>query len=126
MILLNHEKGSAGMSLNIKVRQNGYVTVVELSGRLTLGDATNTLRDSVRELAKEGHNKLLLSLAGVPYIDSAGLGELIGCYTTITRRGGQFKLMGLTGRVADLLQLTKLATVFEIFESETIAVVSYD
>jgi anti-sigma B factor antagonist len=103
----------------------GDVTVVDAVGRITLGDGASTFRDTTRELAASGHKKLLLNLAEVSYIDSSGIGEMVSGFTTITNQGGQVKLLNLTKRVKDLLQITKLYTVFEVFEDEAAAVRSF-
>lgn len=114
------------MSLSISTRENRFVTVFDLDGRLTLGDATDQLRSSVRQEFENGHKSILLNMSGVSYIDSAGLGELVALYTHIARKEGKLKLAGLSGRFVNLLQLTKLHTVFDIFENETLAVLSFD
>jgi anti-sigma B factor antagonist len=101
-------------------RQVGDVTVVDAVGRITLGDGASTFRDTIRDLAAGGKN-----LAEVSYIDSSGIGEMVSGFTTVTNQGGQVKLLNLTKRVKDLLQITKLYTVFEVFEDEAAAVRSY-
>jgi anti-sigma B factor antagonist len=103
----------------------GDVTVVDAAGRITLGDGASTFRDTVKELLVGGQKKLLLNLAEVSYIDSSGIGELVSGFTTVTNQGGQVKLLNLTKRVQDLLQITKLYTVFEVFEDEATAVRSF-
>lgn len=113
------------MSVKLSTRQVGDVTVVDAAGRITLGEGASTLRDTVRDLASNGHKKLLLNLSEVSYIDSSGIGELVSGFTTITNQGGQLKLVGLTKRVKDLLQITKLYTVFEVFDDEATAVRSF-
>ena len=113
------------MSVKLSTRQVGDVTVVDAVGRITLGDGASTFRDTTRELAASGHKKLLLNLAEVSYIDSSGIGEMVSGFTTITNQGGQVKLLNLTKRVKDLLQITKLYTVFEVFEDEATAVRSF-
>jgi len=113
------------MSLDIGVRENGDVTILDLSGRITLGDATAQLRDRIRELSKEGKNKILLNMSHISYIDSSGLGELTAAYTTLSRVGGQLKLVNLSPKTHGLLQITKLTTVFDIFENEAYAVISF-
>ncbi len=113
------------MSVKLSTRQVGDVTVVDAVGRITLGDGASTFRDTTRELAASGHKKLLLNLAEVSYIDSSGIGEMVSGFTTITNQGGQVKLLNLTKRVKDLLQITKLYTVFEVFEVEATAVRSF-
>jgi anti-sigma B factor antagonist len=106
-------------------RQVGDVTVVDAVGRITLGDGASAFRDTIRDLAAGGKKKLLLNLAEVSYIDSSGIGEMVSGFTTVTNQGGQVKLLNLTKRVKDLLQITKLYTVFEVFEDEAAAVRSY-
>ena len=113
------------MSVKLSTRQVGDVTVVDATGRITLGEGASTLRDTMRDLAAKGSKKLLLNLSEVSYIDSSGIGEMVSSYTTITNHGGQLKLLGLSKRVKDLLQITKLYTVFEVFEDEASAVRSF-
>jgi anti-sigma B factor antagonist len=111
--------------MNVNSRQSGDVNVLDLSGRLTLGEGTSILRDAVRGLVRSGSKKLLINLAQVPYIDSSGMGELVGAYTTVTSNGGQMKLLNLDKKARDLLQVTKLYTVFEVYEDEPSAVRSF-
>jgi len=99
--------------------------VVDAVGRITLGDGASVFRDTVRDLANSGQKKLLLNLAEVSYIDSSGIGEMVSGFTTVTNQGGQVKLLNLTKRVQDLLQITKLYTVFEVFDDEAKAVRSF-
>ncbi len=113
------------MSVKLTTRQVGDVTVVDAVGRITLGDGATTFRDTVRDLANGGNKKLLLNLAEVSYIDSSGIGEMVSGFTTITNQGGQVKLLNLTKRVKDLLQITKLYTVFEVFDDEAHGVRSF-
>ncbi|MBV8847714.1 MAG: STAS domain-containing protein [Bryobacterales bacterium] len=113
------------MSVKLTTRQVGDVTVVDAVGRITLGEAATTFRDTLRQLVGSGHKKLLLNLADVSYIDSSGIGEMVSGYTTVNNQGGQVKLLNLTKRVKDLLQITKLYTVFEVFEDESSAVSSF-
>jgi len=101
------------------------VTVVDAVGRITLGEGSSALRDTIRELVGKGQKKVLLNLAEVSYIDSSGIGELVSGFTTVTNQGGQLKLLGLTKRVRDLLQITKLYTVFDVHETEASAVRSF-
>jgi anti-sigma B factor antagonist len=96
-----------------------------VSGRITLGEGSSTLRDALRELAGKGQKKILLNLGDVSYIDSSGIGELVSGFTSVTNSGGQLKLLNLTKRVKDLLQITKLYTVFDVHESEASAVRSF-
>jgi anti-sigma B factor antagonist len=114
------------MSAKLTNRQVGDVTVIDAVGRITLGEGSSTFREAVRALAAEGAKKLLLNLSEVSYIDSSGIGELVSAFTTITNHGGQLKLVGLTKRVKDLLQITKLYTVFEVFDDEAAAVRSFE
>jgi anti-sigma B factor antagonist len=99
--------------------------VIDAAGRITLGEGSSAFRDSVRDLAAKGNKKMLLNLADVSYIDSSGIGELVSAFTTVTNHGGQLKLLGLTKRVKDLLQITKLYTVFEVHDDEAAAVRSF-
>ncbi len=101
------------------------MTVVDAVGRITLGEGSSALRDTIRELVGKGQKKVLLNLAEVSYIDSSGIGELVSGFTTVTNQGGQLKLLGLTKRVRDLLQITKLYTVFDVHETEASAVRSF-
>jgi anti-sigma B factor antagonist len=110
------------VSVKLTTRQVGDVTVVDAVGRITLGDGASTFRDTIRELAAASHKKLLLNLAEVSYIDSSGIGEMVSGFTTITNQGGQVKLLNLTKRVKDLLQITKLYTVFDVHEDEAAAI----
>ena len=113
------------MTIKANTRQVDGVTVVDLSGRITLGEGSTILRDTVRELLGRGQKKILVNLGDVNYIDSSGIGELVSGYTTVTNQGGQLKLLNLTKKVRDLLQITKLITVFDIFDEETAAVRSF-
>lgn len=113
------------MSVKLTPRKVGDVTVIDAVGRITLGEASSTFRDTIRELVSKGEKKLLLNLAEVSYIDSSGIGELVSAYTTVTNQGGQLKLLNLTKRIQDLLQITKLYTVFEVFDNEAEAVRSF-
>jgi len=113
------------MSVKLTNRQVGDVTVIDVAGRITLGEGSSTLRDALRDLVKTDNKKILLNLKDVTYIDSSGIGELVSAYTTITNQGGNLKLLGLTNRVKDLLQITKLYTVFDVHEDEAHAVRSF-
>lgn len=113
------------MSVKLTIRKVGDVTVIDAVGRITLGEGASTFRDQVRDLAAAGDKKLLLNLAEVTYIDSSGIGELVSGFTTIANQGGQLKLLQLTKRIQDLLQITKLYTVFEVFEDEATGVRSF-
>jgi anti-sigma B factor antagonist len=113
------------VSVRLNTRQVGDVVVVDVSGRITLGEGSSTLREGIRELLAKGHRKILLNLADVSYIDSSGIGELVSAYTSVTNAGGQLKLVNLTKRVNDLLQITKLYTIFDIYDNELTAVRSF-
>ena len=113
------------MSVKLTTRQVGDVTVVDAVGRITLGDGASTFRDTIRDLAAGGKKKLLLNLAEVSYIDSSGIGELVSAYTTVRNQGGELKLLKLTKKVHDLLQITKLYTVFDVKDDEATAVKSF-
>jgi len=111
--------------MHIEERAVGDVMVLDLKGRVTLGEGDELLKDKINSLINQGQRKLVLNLAEVPYIDSAGLGEIVRTYTTVSRQGGSLKLLSLTKRITDLLSITKLLTVFETFESEQDAVKSF-
>jgi anti-sigma B factor antagonist len=111
--------------MQIEERVVGEVTVLDLKGKITLGEGDEILKDKINSLILQGKKKLLLNLAEVPYIDSAGLGEVVRTYTTVSRQGGQLKLVNLTKRITDLLMITKLLTVFETFDSEKEALQSF-
>lgn len=113
------------MSVKLTTRQVGEVTVVDAVGRITLGEGASTFRDTIRDLASHGKKKLLLNLAEVSYIDSSGIGEMVSGFTSLANQGGALKLLNLTKRVRDLLQITKLYTVFEVFDDEATAVRSF-
>ena len=109
----------------IEERIIGDVTILDLKGKMTLGEGDELLKDKINSLIHQGQKKLLLNLEGVPYIDSAGLGEIVRTYTTVSRQGGNLKLVNLTKRITDLLSITKLLTVFETFDSEAEALKSF-
>jgi anti-sigma B factor antagonist len=111
--------------MQISERVVGDVTILDLNGKITLGEGDELLKDKINSLLNQGQRKLILNLEGVPYIDSAGLGEIVRTYTTVSRQGGRLKLLNLTKRIQDLLSITKLLTVFETFESEEQAVQSF-
>src|SRR5208337_780770 len=113
------------MSIKLSSRQVGDVTVVDAAGRITLGEGSSALRDTLRDMVTKGQKKILLNLSEVSYIDSSGIGELVSAFTTVTNQGGTLKLLGLTKRVKDLLQITKLYTVFDVHEEEAHAVNSF-
>ena len=111
--------------LTINERTAGNVTILELDGKITIGDGSVQLREAVRKLLEQGHKNLLIDLGKVDYVDSSGIGELVSCYTTTKNQGGQLKLLNLTKKIQDLLSITKLLTVFETFESEADALASF-
>src|SRR5258708_37842496 len=114
------------MSLHATYRDSGDVAAVDLRGRLVLGDGSALLRTTVRQLLDDNRVKILINLADVNYIDSSGIGELVHAYTSVKTRGGELKLLHLTKKVRDLLQITKLYTVFEVYSDEAIAVRSFE
>ncbi|MBM3808174.1 MAG: STAS domain-containing protein [Acidimicrobiia bacterium] len=111
--------------MEIVERAVNDVTVLDLKGKMTLGEGDELLKDKINSLLAAGKKKLLLNLEAVPYIDSAGLGEVVRTYTTVSRSGGSLKLLNLTKRIEDLLSITKLLTVFDTFDSEAEAIQSY-
>lgn len=113
------------MSVRLSTRQVGDVAVIDVSGRITLGEGSSNLREGIRELLAKGQRKILLNLGDVSYIDSSGIGELVSGYTSVANQGGQLKLLNLTKRVKDLLQITKLYTVFDVYDDEAAAVRSF-
>ncbi|MGC9293614.1 MAG: STAS domain-containing protein [Acidobacteriaceae bacterium] len=113
------------MSMKVSTRQVDGVTILDLSGRITLGEGSVQLRDVVRDLLSKGNKHLLLNLGEVNYIDSSGIGELVSAFTTIRNQGGELKLLNLTKKVHDLLQITKLYTVFDIKNDEATAIGSF-
>jgi anti-sigma B factor antagonist len=112
------------VNASVKCRWLDDVVILDISGRLTLGEGAVTLRDALQKLLNAGERKIVLNLADVDYVDSAGLGELVTAFTVVRAQGGQLKLLKLTHRIHDLLQITKLLTVFDSFESETEAIKS--
>jgi anti-sigma B factor antagonist len=111
--------------MKIEIRAIGDVQILDCSGKITLGEGTMSIRNAVRDLLQKGAKKILLNLAGITYIDSSGVGELVGSYTTTINGGGKLKLLNLTGKLRDLLTITKLITVFEIFSDEKSALASF-
>jgi anti-sigma B factor antagonist len=111
--------------LEVKERQAGDVTILDMNGAVRIGEGSVALREAIRGLADGGKKKILLNLAGVKYIDSSGIGELIANYTTVSRQGGQLKLLNLTDKIQNLLVITKLLTVFDAFEDEAEALKSF-
>jgi len=113
------------VSVKLSTRQVGDVSVVDVAGRITLGEGSSALRDALRDMVSKGQKKILLNLGEVSYIDSSGIGELVSAYTTVKNQGGELKLLNLTKKVHDLLQITKLYTVFDVRDDETTAVKSF-
>ncbi len=113
------------MSVSLKTRQVGDVSVMDVAGRITLGEGSSALRDAMRDMVSKNQKKILLNLGEVSYIDSSGIGELVSGFTTVTNSGGQLKLLNLNKRVKDLLQITKLYTVFDVHEDEAGAIRSF-
>ena len=113
------------MSMSITKRKLDDVVILDLAGRITIGEGTIMLRGRIRDLMQEGNRKFLLNLAEIDYIDSSGLGELVSSFTTVRNQAGQLKLLGLTHRVRDLMQITKLLTVFDVFDREAEALKSF-
>jgi anti-sigma B factor antagonist len=111
--------------LNISERQVGEVTILDMGGKITIGEGSVALRTAIRRLLEEGKKKILLNLAKVGYIDSSGIGELVSSYTSINKEGGQLKLLNLTQKLQDLLTITKLLTVFDVYESEEEALAGF-
>ena len=111
--------------LQIEERLVGEVTILDLKGKIVINEGDEALRDKINSLIHQNRKKILLNLENVPYIDSAGLGEVVRTYTTVSRQGGQLKLVNLTKRITDLLSITKLLTVFETFDAESDAVKSF-
>lgn len=114
------------MALKIETREVSHVTILDIRGRIVLGEEIHALRDAVRGLVAEGKKKIILNLADVDYLDSSGVGELVGAFTTVRNAGGELKLMNLTQKVQDVLYVTKLYTVFDIRDDEFTAVKSFD
>jgi anti-sigma B factor antagonist len=113
------------MDLKMSAREVKGIMIIDLSGRLTMGEACKAIRDEVHDDLNQGARKILLNLAEVSYIDSAGLGELTGAFMSVKNRGGELKLMSLTKRVHDLMQITKLYTVFDVYDDEKTAIASF-
>ena len=113
------------MSMKAIVRQVDSVTIVDVSGRITLGEGCTQLRELIREQLRKGNKNVLLNLGDVSYIDSSGIGELVSSYTAVSNQGGNLKLLNLTKKVQDLLQITKLYTIFEVHDDEAKAISSF-
>ena len=113
------------MSMKVTTRQVDGITILDLSGRITLGEGSVTLRDTVRDVLAKGSKHILLNLEDISYIDSSGIGELVSAFTSVKNAGGELKLLNLTKKVKDLLQITKLYTVFDIWDNEASAVSAF-
>ena len=113
------------MSIRVNTREVGEISVIEVAGRITIGDGSVALREAVREMVAQDRKKILLNLGEVPYIDSSGIGELVQAYSTVTKGGGQFKLSNLTERVRSLLKISRHDILFDIHEQESAAVQSF-
>jgi len=113
------------VSMKATLRQVDSTTVVDMSGRITLGEGCTQLRELIRDQVSKGNKKLLLNLADITYIDSSGIGELVSGFTSVSNQGGQLKLLNLTKKVKDLLQITKLYTVFDVYDDEAKAIGSF-
>ncbi len=113
------------VSMKASTRQVDGITIVDLSGRITLGEGSVVLRDTIKDLLGKGHKKILLNLGDVSYIDSSGIGELVSAFTSVQRQGGDLKLLNLTKKVHDLLQITKLYTVFDVKDDEASAIAAF-
>jgi anti-sigma B factor antagonist len=113
------------VSVKMSSRQVGEVTVVDLEGRITLGEAASALRDELRHLISKNRKKILLNFAEVSFIDSSGVGQLVAGFTTVSNQGGQLKLLNLSKRVRDVLNMARITSVFEIYEDEAAAIVTF-
>jgi anti-sigma B factor antagonist len=121
----NPNKEEPTVSMKATIRQVDSVMVIDVSGRITLGEGCAQLRELIRDQLSKGNKQILLNLADVTYIDSSGIGELVSAFTAVSNQGGQLKLLNLTKKVHDLLQITKLYTVFDIHDDEAKAIVSF-
>jgi len=113
------------MGMTTSTRQVGGVTIVDIKGRIVLGEESASVREVIRDLLSKGHKEILLNLGAVDYIDSMGLGSLVGAFTSVRKQGGELKLLNLTSKVTDLMQITRLYTVFEIMNDEAVGVKSF-
>jgi anti-sigma B factor antagonist len=113
------------VSMKASTRQVDGITIVDLSGRITLGEGSVVLRDTIKDLLGKGQKKILLNLGDVSYIDSSGIGELVSAFTSVRNQGGELKLLNLTKKVHDLLQITKLYTVFDVKDDEATAITAF-
>lgn len=111
--------------MEIAERSSGDVKILDLHGKLTIGDGDELLKDKINSLVQQGHTKIVLNLGDVPYVDSAGLGQMVSSYRTVTRSGGSLRLLNLTARIREVLTITKLLTVFDTYESESEALASF-
>jgi anti-sigma B factor antagonist len=111
--------------LNITERQAGDITILDMNGKVTIGEGSVALRTAIRRLLGEGKKKILLNLGSVGYVDSSGIGELVSSFTAVNKENGSLKLLNLTQKIQDLLAITKLLTVFDVFDSEADALSSY-
>ncbi len=111
--------------MEIAERSSGDVKVLDLHGKLTIGDGDELLKDKINSLVQQGHTKIVLNLGDVPYVDSAGLGQMVSSFRTVTRSGGSLRLLNLTARIREVLTITKLLTVFDTYESESEALASF-
>ena len=112
--------------MKASTRQAGSVTIVDLSGQIKLGEGSSVLRDTVKDLLSKGHKKILLNLGDINYVDSSGIGELVAAFTSVRNQGGEMKLLHLTKKIHDLLQITKLYTVFDVRDDEAQALAAFD
>lgn len=112
--------------ITISERQAGDVTILDLDGKVTIGEGSVALRTAIRRLLGDGKKKILLNLGGVGYVDSSGIGELVSSFTAVNKEGGSLKLLNLTQKIQDLLAITKLLTVFDVYDSESDALSSYN
>jgi anti-sigma B factor antagonist len=111
--------------MRIDTRTNGNVTVLDIHGKITIGEGSVEMRNKIRELLSAGKKDILLNLGDVSYVDSSGIGELVSCYTTVANQGGRLKLLNLTKKMHELLAITKLLTVFDSYNDENKAIASY-
>jgi anti-sigma B factor antagonist len=111
--------------MKTRIRDVGSVRVLDLEGKITIGSGDVELRKSIEDAVAAGHNHILLNLKAVTHIDSSGIGEMVGCFTTMARKGGKMKLLNLTPKINDILQVTQLITVFDVFDNETDALKSF-
>ncbi len=111
--------------MKTRIRDVGDVRVLDLEGKITIGAGDVELRKQVEDAVNSGKTHVLLNLAGVSHIDSSGIGEMVGCFTTLTRKGGKMKLLNLTQKINDILQVTQLITVFDVYDNETEAIASF-